>query len=375
MNDRDPIQKLRGFLALAIIWHHLGGMPLKVFGNDMAFMFWMPGRVIVWLFYVISGYSIYCGYRNQKYKFGLKDSLRFYFNRAIRILPLFYLSVILTWISLLYASPQDVPTWQSIIRTTLFLDLNFNQGIFTFTPAWFIGVIVHFYLLAPILVMGYIKMRGRMGLIATFFSLIILSVLCHRLGKVLAGSVDIRNFLGNLSLFLFGFFAYDLYNDNYSLKEKAKKILLSMITWIFLLCLFEWLCFIYHRRSVDFWSSSFFEGLVGLLGAALIVVLLFHKTTDIRNKNLMVNGFDVIMNKAGEFSYGLYLWHGLVMILILKTGMIFKFPPYAKASTFLSVYLLIVVISFCVSFIFHYIIEKPYRSLYKFGKKEQILIL
>ena len=368
MQGKDPILMLRGFLALALIWHHLGGMPLKVFGSDIAFIFWIPGRVIVWLFFVISGYSIYYGYRIQKYKFELKDSLRFYFNRATRILPLFCLSVILTWIYFLYVSPQDVPTWQSIIRTMLFLDLNFYQGIFTFTPTWFIGVIVHFYLLAPILVMGYIKMRGRLGIIPTFWSLIVFSVLCHLLGKKLSiNTGDIRNFPGSAPLFLFGFFAYDLYNDDYPFKEKLHKILKSWLSYAVLFCLFEWIFFLYHKRNSDFWSYSFLEGLVGLIGAVLIVVLLLREPADIHSENIIFKGLKALMDKSGKFSYGLYLWHSLVIMLILNTSMIFNAPPYETTATFLSVFFLIVVISFCVSYIFHSIIEKPYQKLYKIG--------
>lgn len=104
-----------------------------------------------------------------------------------------------------------------------------------------------------------------------------------------------------------------------------------------------------------------------MIGAVLIVVLLLREPADIHSENIIFKGLKALMDKSGKFSYGLYLWHSLVIMLILNTSMIFNAPPYETTATFLSVFFLIVVISFCVSYIFHSIIEKPYQKLYKIG--------
>lgn len=165
-------------------------------------------------------------------------------------------------------------------------------------------------------------------------------------------------------LMLRGFFAYDLHNDNYAFKEKVNKVLISRITWIVLLCLFEWIFFLYHKRSVDFWSYSFLEGLVGAIGSVLIVVFLVRRPAVQDNKNFIFKGLKALMDKAGEISCGLYLWHGLVIVLLLNTKLIFKAPPYKTPATFLGAYLFTVIISSMASVVFHRIVEKPYQNLY-----------
>ena len=87
--NRDCFDRFRGFLAMAIVWHHNGVVSLKIFNLDISSLFSFPGRITVWLFFVLSGYGIYYGYRKEKYELTIKESFRFYFNRAIRILPLF----------------------------------------------------------------------------------------------------------------------------------------------------------------------------------------------------------------------------------------------------------------------------------------------
>jgi peptidoglycan/LPS O-acetylase OafA/YrhL len=62
VRQMDSLTMLRGLLALAIIWHHLQPEPIAsmtVGGVNLFFLISFPGRISVWLFMVISGYSIY----------------------------------------------------------------------------------------------------------------------------------------------------------------------------------------------------------------------------------------------------------------------------------------------------------------------------
>jgi len=197
----DPLTILRGLLAVAIIWHHLQPeaiASMTLGGKNLFFLISFPGRIMVWLFLVVSGYSIYYGYRTGKYGLGWKDTLRFYFNRAIRILPLLYVTVLFKWLYLFYRSPEELPPIGEIVWTLPLLNLNMHEGIYAFTSTWVIAILVQFYLLAPFLVRGYRALYGRTGPWFSAAALIGVSITCHYLGGKAGPTYDIRNIVDRI---------------------------------------------------------------------------------------------------------------------------------------------------------------------------------
>lgn len=369
LKSYNTINMLRGFLVLSIIWHHLQPVPLKIFDIDFFFLISFPGRIIVWLFFVISGYSIYYGYMNGKYDLNVKDTLRFYFNRAIRILPLFYLTILISWISFLYISPQDIPSWQSILRTMLFLDFNFYKGINTFTPAWFVGIIIYFYIFAPVLVAGYTFMYKRTGLMVVFILLMLLAYICHYFGHWCSGTYDIRNFAGCLPFFLFGFFAYSLNNDAQKTLQKIFNFISVSLSLLIILIFFEYAFYFYAYEKGNFFMKPI-EGFIGLVGSILIVLLL-QKDTSSKNWQVRIVSFlkmfgSSLFQKLGQQAYGLYLWHGIV-ILIFSKMVLFNTqgPPFSSFFERFKFFLVTAITSYLISIIFYYLLEKPFHGLYK----------
>lgn len=360
---------LRGFLALSIIWHHLQPVPLKIFDIDFFFLISFPGRIIVWLFFVISGYSIYYGYMNGKYDLNVKDTLRFYFNRAIRILPLFYLTILISWISFLYISPHDLPSWQSILRTIFFLDFNFYKGINTFTPAWFVGIIFYFYIFAPVLVAGYTFLYKRTGIRVTLAFLILLACAGHLFGYWCSGTYDIRNFMGCFPLFLFGFFAYSLNNDAQEILQKIFYFISVKLSLLILLILLE-CAFIVYAFGRGLFFIIPIECFIGLWGGILIVLLL-HNDTLSRNRQFgVVSRFKTfgssLVEKLGQQAYGLYLWHGVVIVMFSHMGLFnTEGPPFGSFFDRFKFFLVTAITSYLVSIIFYYLLEKPFQGLYK----------
>jgi peptidoglycan/LPS O-acetylase OafA/YrhL len=360
----DLLTPLRGFLAVAIVWGHLQAVPLNVWGFDIYIFFSFPGRIMVWLFFVLSGYSIYAGYQNNKYHLNVKDTGRFYFNRIIRIIPLFYLTTILTWIVKMYISPEVIPKFMEILKTIIFFDFNLKNGIYEFTPTWFIGILVYFYLIAPILVKIYSLCKERLNNRELVFLLLFLSVFGHFIGSIFAGSNDIRNFVGCLPLFIFGFFAYDLGKEQ---TEHDKSIFYRIadncLIYIILIMATVFSFIIY--RSGAFWILPM-EGYVGFLGVLLISTLKRVETTiNVKSVNFFLKIILYTFNSLGKKSYGIYLWHSLVVSLLFITGFVFKGPPFTNIFHLLAAFIITVSVSYILSCIFFYLVEKPYHNLYK----------
>ena len=370
-SSQTLLNRLRGFLALSIIWHHLQPVQLIIFDKvDLYFLISVPGRVIVWMFFVLSGYGIYYSYINKKYRLTVKEAFRFYFNRAIRILPLFYLTALIYWILVLYNAPLDLPDWQTIVKSLFFLDMNLYTGINAFTPSWFVGVIVHFYLLAPLLVALYIYIYKKVRLVGMFVILVAVSIVLHKFGYYCAGSYDIRNIIGNLSLFFWGFFAYCVYYDQSPIREVGFKVASKRIAFLIsVLIYFEIIFYIYSFNRGNFWIKPF-EAIVGIGSVLLIQYILYSD----RKRNALVNPYartikylpGKVFSKLGERSYGLYLWHGIVIVILSKVIFLgSKGPPFLLLSTKIIFFICTTTASYLLSAVFFYILEKPFQRLYK----------
>ncbi len=367
----DPVTMLRGFLALAIIWHHLQPEPLPNFtlqGKNVFFLISFPGRISVWLFFLISGYTMYYAYRTGKYALDVRNICRFYFNRAIRILPLFYLTVLLKWLILLYSSPHGLPSSQENLKSMFFITVSMKSGIYTFTPTWVIGILVHFYVLAPFLVKAYRFVYRGLGSRVAFVALILFSLSCHYAGRWIDDSYDLRNIVACLPLFLFGFLAFDLCHERQESRPNWFMRLPAPVVFLFLLVVFEFAFYFYQYNFGAFLEKPL-DVYVGLFGALLIsrLILLKKKAADEERGFIsrLRMGIGWFLSKAGQQSYGLYLWHGIIIVLTIQTNIVFSQISRSSIKFLLSAFLWVSVCTFFISLGAYYILEKPYHLLYQ----------
>lgn len=317
---------------------------------------------------VVSGYSIYHGYQEGKYGFGRQDVLRFCFNRALRILPLFYATVLLKWIVMIYLFPKDLPPPGEIVRTLFFIDFNMLDGIYTFTPTWVIAIIVQFYLLAPWLVKGYRAVLSRVGPRLSLLVLIAVAIACHFLGRWMTITYDIRNIVGCVPLFLFGFFAYDLNHEHRKQFAAFFRRIPLVAVGLIMIVLFELSFFLYQYRFDTFLERPM-EAYIGVLGAALISLL---QSDDLRKRKAhetqgtrSVGWVRQFLSGAGGQSYGLYMWHGIIIALVVRSGFL---PlgdfPHPTFGSLVQTFLVVSILTYIASAIFQRILERPYHLLY-----------
>jgi peptidoglycan/LPS O-acetylase OafA/YrhL len=364
----DPLAILRGLLAVAIIWHHMQPEPIESMalgGRNLFFLISFPGRISVWLFLVLSGYSIYYGYRTGKYGLGWQETLRFYFNRAIRILPLLYATVLSKWILLLYLSPKDLPPPGEIARTLLLLDLNMHEGIFAFTSTWVIAILVQFYLLAPVLVRGYRFLYRKAGPWVSAVSLIGVAIACHHLGRAVGLTYDIRNIVGCVPLFLFGFLACDLLQDRKDSLRNFIRRFPAPVIWAAVIVLFEAAFFLYCYHFDKFLTRPM-EAYVGSLGTLLIVLLLLGEGAEAKTAP---TGWSMrFLSSLGQLSYGLYLWHGSVIALFIRSGFLpLSLYPHPTPGSLVLTFAAVTALTYLVSLFFYHVLERPYHLLYRDG--------
>jgi peptidoglycan/LPS O-acetylase OafA/YrhL len=156
------IESLRALAALAVLIGHVAAVSLAlrpgvVVGaqlNVFEELLYGGGLGVVF-FFVLTGYLIYWPFAKRDYGDGGRvDLLRYASNRALRILPLYYVVVVLA----LLFQEQPLGVWARF--------LTFTENFFVETvakvvgPAWSLVVELHFYILLPALAWALARLAG-----------------------------------------------------------------------------------------------------------------------------------------------------------------------------------------------------------------------
>lgn len=145
---------LRGLAIALVLWHHLVERYLPV--GPATWLGWLhAGTVLSWtgvdLFFVLSGYFI--GGILIDHRDSPQLARTFYLRRAVRILPLYYvtLAVSLTLVAVRWpGASQDFPGWvYGLFLTNIAFACQNSWDWFPLSVLWSIAVEEQFYLAAP----------------------------------------------------------------------------------------------------------------------------------------------------------------------------------------------------------------------------------
>lgn len=339
------IEGLRGLAILLVIDSHCG--------------FLGQGGIANCIFFVLAGFFAINSYVNRQSIHNWKDVLQFYFNKAIRILPLYYCVIVGVKMLTNYAfftSREDF--LKSIFFTKCYYHL------------WYVQNILILFLVTPILIkmIDFVKWVGyRIRIINKEKELWILCIICFGM------SVLAHVFLGEEVISLQANDSYRLYLDNYLLGisccyfyhaistkkreiTKSQCIILDLIGFAFLGMPFLTSYRILRKLNVKYgeiyvgWDFSYY---VTIAVACLIIIVLINER-GIVNKVLSSN----ILNKFGEVSYGMYLVHFFMVQTI-------------NLEDTIQTLIVILFISYCIAYVLHVLVEKPFILLkQKNGIKE-----
>ncbi|MHB8261604.1 MAG: acyltransferase family protein [Bacteroidia bacterium] len=321
------------------------------------------GGTGVTLFFVLSGYLItyllLTEFGNEQ-TINIKD---FYIRRVLRIWPLYFFTL---GISLLYA--YFTYSLSTDFFSTKFLlyvfflpniaSIIFISGGFP-TQLWSVGSEEQFYLFWPWLIM-YFRKKLKLILIlipTLFFALrIILFFIIHTQQPIFFKEINMFNFFSEFAnnfrvdcMAIGGCFAWLLFNKHKYLQVLySKKVQLVSLSLIVLLILFG-----FNMQVINYPIYSLLFGIIILNVSS--------------NKFSMFNLKHNLFEELGKISYGLYVFHPMILILTDK---------YIERLGFTSpivVVLLGFVISFSLTVLISYLsfkyLESPFLKLkHKFSK-------
>src|SRR6218665_2731227 len=181
MKKLAVINGLRGYAILAVIYFHLIAVFLNLPGFDRTEVggitifpqtFLSNGWLGVDLFFVLSGFVLFLPYALGKRKMTTETDWKdFYIKRAERLLPLYYIVVIISVIFVVrWGHVHDFSFWKEMF---LMATCTFNFTKATFIPQsnyvlWSLGIEVLFSLIFPLLLIGIAKQGIYKITIATF---------------------------------------------------------------------------------------------------------------------------------------------------------------------------------------------------------------
>ncbi len=277
-NNWPLLGAVRFFLAFTVLTGHLSWY-IPSYDKLLKLSKFSP-LVAVLGFLVISGYSIAASFEAQK------DG--FYFRRALRIIPVYFLSIGYTTLITLYAHDQlpaqhltKLDDIGSIIGNLFFLQGFFVHSLESNPIVWTLSVEVFFYIITPLISAKNKYFLPVILLSATLFSL--------------------QRYIG------FWYFSQMLYGLN-----------IAFLGWAWLLGF--WL---YHNKPKI--GSIFFVSCLGIIAITINgyfitdfwTISWLLTCTAVGYGHLFKTPCITLMKKLGDISYPLYLFH-IPIFLMLK---------------------------------------------------------
>jgi len=297
------------------------------------------------MFFVLSGFLITYLLLIEKNKKGVIAIKNFYIRRILRIWPLYYLVV---FISILLIQ-QNILNGTSNNTATIFLYLfmmanvafAFLLDIFTITPLWSVGVEEQFYLLWPHLVN---KVKRPLLIFSIFIALYLLTKLTIYL-------IFYKSFIYSLidytriDIMAMGGIGAVLIHE----KRKIVKLIFHPVTQ-----LISWGVLFYSLAFHVLRISSLVNNEMNSIFSLVIILNVgFNPEAIIKLENR-------IMNYFGQISYGLYIYHTLVIygLSVVCNALSLECP---KPVT----YLLTILITISIAHLSYHYFESPILKMKK----------
>lgn len=239
---------------------------------------------LVFLFMVISGFGMCCGYYTRMVN-GQIDIVDFYKKRYKKILPFFALLCLIDFVM----SPSLSALYEVFANITLCFGLIPNANITVIGVGWFIGTVFAFYFLFPFFC--FLLANKKRAWIA-FCSSILMNLLC-----VYYFGVSRKSIAYSFVYFMLGGMIY-LYRNK--LKD-------SNITRVLLLAVMLIAAIVYYNVGMNIIVMLLLNGVMLLYGMA------------VSEKNILNAK---ILQLLGGISFEVYLCHMIVFRVIEKLGLL-----------------------------------------------------
>jgi peptidoglycan/LPS O-acetylase OafA/YrhL len=322
----------------AVLIHHF--LPVqRLFPED----FLTLGLLAVRLFFVLSGYLI-TGIllRSRSLSFG-RALREFYTRRALRILPIYYLTLIVAALVGVTAVSQFLFWHTFYVSNILFI---LKPGVSGLTGHfWTLSVEEQFYILWPFLVLLTPYKHIAKTILATVgLGIVWKTLVAFTLGPHLAGAILTPACFNSLAI---GALLAFIENDK-ELSVRRDKFLRSALIAGVAIVLLQTVLYLEGRGFRYFWSTSY-------LGVSLVFVWLVGRAARGFKGKLGAILEWAPVRYVGKISYGIYLYHFFMPDVVRYLAQRLSLRPPHALLTFVSASAL----TLATAIISWHLIEKP----------------
>jgi|SRR6266404_240235 len=307
---------LRGIAIAMVVLHHLfipytARIPVRpgeIDGDGLFAAFINDAWLGVNIFFVLSGFVLYLPYRTGRRAItGVGDFTAFYFHRAQRLLPLYYIVVLLT-VALHSKELSGSRDWYlefGGLLSTLFIFSAHGFMPPSNVVLWSVSVEIWFSLLFPVFVMLIRRWRTPNIVIGTVIACAAFASIGHSISIERVGFFwpFTNGLFGSCYQFLLGMMVCDLYvrgRENPVLHRKHSCSLLPgaaiIVGSVYLL---------HHAAFVELRTLGIFGFSAGF---ALMLLSILSDVNPLR-RVLEIWPLQVL----GCMCYSIYAWHGIIM--------------------------------------------------------------
>jgi hypothetical protein len=317
----EYIDFLRGVAILLVIINHIPHTGSIINESTPFFIkkLLLAGTYGVQLFYIVSAFTL-CNSMENRNEENYKN---FYIRRIFRVVPLFYLGIIIYYLYYYYSSShlfdfKNFYTFNNFILNIFFIN-NFIPPSVSFVPGGeTITTELNFYLIFPFLFYCLIKKKKL------FISIIFIIPIMIILNKIFSKFFNINDF-GEIAFYrtlyvqIFVFFLGFLFYYLTKKKNFIKIIIANKKYFIIILLTLFYVIF----NSKAYLEFFYFKNLI-----IVSFVLLFFSYLVFLIKNFLQNYYlyKLICN-FGKVSYSMYIFHWIVfdvITYIISSHTIFK---------------------------------------------------
>jgi peptidoglycan/LPS O-acetylase OafA/YrhL len=334
---------IRAIAASSVVVSHVI-LSLNRFGLTKINKGWDFAGYGVTMFFTLSGFLITYLLLLEKEKTNTVGIKNFYIRRMLRIWPLYYLVILISYLLMYFCFKEELTTGN--ITYYIFLSANIATVVKASVPLighyWSLGVEEQFYLIWPWL----FKKTSPLKAVTIFLFCFLIIKIIFRV--VLPHSVMYQFIaLTQFDCMAIGALFAILYNSKSKLfKKYLFSLVAQLICWgIFFLAILDQL------HLPDFINSNVFSIAIG----TIIINVAFNPRVLISLENKL---FDFI----GRISYGIYVYHVMVIILLGKM-LVNHIPVFNTALQIVTLVALVFLITIFISFISYHFFEKRFLIL------------
>ena len=359
------LEGYRGLAALGIVVFH----AYQFNRGDTAGRYPYAGSVIdlvlrnldglVSLFLVLSGYLMYAPLCKAMTEGAPSEKVRvFLFRRAVRILPLYWIAIVVVWA---YRNPVFPGDWRDLVEHLTFTQVFDSKRIFyTIGPAWSLSVEVMFYLFIAVLYVAFnhihwatMSSRSRLrSLYAAPVFLIAASLAWNGWAMYVAHEPATRwaiwfNPLAKASMFGCGMIVAIVARHENRFTDRATVLMLRLSA----LAMLTVGCII---RTDDALDANLFNLLATVAFGLMIASSVLAPPSDAINRALSRGA----LARLALISYSLYIWHEPILLWLDRHLHLNHDAAYFPLTA-----VLLVTVSIPFAQLSYQVIEKPFNNL------------